>query len=110
MAEKTVLITGCSTGIGKLTAKTFHERGWNVVATMRSPECEAELTNLDRVVVHRLDVVDQASVRRAVESAIKRFGAIDVLVNNAGRGGHALLEQMSDEKVRDLYEINVFGV
>jgi NAD(P)-dependent dehydrogenase (short-subunit alcohol dehydrogenase family)/alkylation response protein AidB-like acyl-CoA dehydrogenase len=110
MAEKTVLITGCSSGIGKLTAMTFHEKGWNVVATMRSPERETELTNLDRVVVDRLDVVDEASVRQAVENAIERFGAIDVLVNNAGRGGHALLEQMSDEKVRDLYEINVFGV
>lgn len=107
--KKTVLITGCSTGIGKLTARTFHAHGWNVVATMRSPEKEAELTRLDGVLVTRLDVTDRDSIQRAVDEALERFGALDVVVNNAGRGGHALLEQSSDEMTRDLYETNVFG-
>ena len=110
MAKKTVLITGCSTGIGRLTALTFQARGWNVVATMRSPEHEKQLEGLDSVVVTRLDVTDSESIATAVESAIAHFGKIDVLVNNAGRGGRALLEQTSDEKIRSMFETNVFGL
>lgn len=56
--SQTVLITGCSTGFGKLTAKLFNEKGWNVIATMRSPEKEKELTQLNNVLVTRLDVTD----------------------------------------------------
>ncbi|MDJ0853493.1 MAG: SDR family oxidoreductase [Myxococcota bacterium] len=110
MSKKTVLITGCSTGIGKLAAKTFHAKGWNVVATMRTPERETELTQLDGVWVTKLDVTDNDSIQAAVDAALERFGTIDVLVNNAGYGGHALLEQMPEEKVRAMYETNVFGL
>lgn len=110
MTQKTVLITGCSTGIGKLAAKTFHEKGWNVVATMRTPEKEAELTKLDGVLVTKLDVTDNDSIAAAIEAALARFGAIDVLVNNAGYGAHGLLEQMPEAEVRALYDTNVFGV
>jgi len=110
MSKKTVLITGCSTGIGRLAAKTFQQRGWNVVATMRTPEDEQELSELDSVFVTRLDVTDSQSVEAAIDASIERFGAIDVLVNNAGRGGRALLEQTSDEKILSLFEINVFGL
>ena len=108
--KKTVLITGCSSGFGKLTAKTFHERGWNVIATMRSPENETELTQLDGVLVTRLDVTDPDSVTRAVDEGIARFGTIDALVNNAGFGGHALFEQFPDATVRAMYDTNVFGL
>ena len=108
--KKTVLITGCSSGFGRLTAKTFHERGWNVIATMRSPENETELTQLDGVLVTRMDVTDPDSVTLAVDGGIGRSGAIDVLVNNAGFGGHALFEQFSDESVRAMYDTNVFGL
>ncbi len=110
MSKKTVLITGCSTGIGKLAAKTFQARGWNVVATMRRPESETELTALDGVWVTKLDVTDRASIQAAVDATLERFGAIDCLVNNAGRGGHALLEQSTDEMTRQMYETNVFGL
>ena len=110
MAKKTVLITGCSSGIGKLTAKTFHNKGWNVIATMRSPERETELIGLNDLLVTRLDVTDKGSIKQAVDEGTARFGDIDCVVNNAGRGGHALLEQASDEKMRALYETNVFGV
>jgi len=108
--QPTVLITGCSTGIGRLAAETFQAKEWNVVATMRRPETGSDLPQLDRVVVERLDVTDQASVARAIDVTLDRFGAIDVLVNNAGYGGHALLEQSSDRMIRDMYETNVFGV
>ncbi|MEM9598178.1 MAG: SDR family oxidoreductase [Acidobacteriota bacterium] len=110
MTPKTVLITGCSSGFGRLTSKTFHDRGWNVVATMRSPEKETELRTLDRALVTRLDVTDPAGIRQAVEQAVSRFGGLDAVVNNAGYGGHALFEQASDEAIRAMYETNVFGV
>ena len=108
--NKTVLITGCSSGFGKLAAKTFSEKGWNVIATMRSPERETELTALDNVLVTRLDVTDADSIKDAVEEGLARFGAIHVLVNNAGYGGHALFEQASDDAIRAMYDTNVFGV
>ena len=76
MAKKTVLITGCSTGIGRLAAQTFHDKGWNVIATMRSPEKETELTELDDVLVTRLDVTDEASIQRAVDQGLERFGCL----------------------------------
>lgn len=110
MTKKTVLITGCSSGFGKLTAETFHTQGWNVVATMRSPEKETELNKLDDVLVTRLDVTDPASIEQAVEEGLSRFGSLNAVVNNAGYGGHALFEQASDEAVRAMYETNVFGV
>ena len=108
--QKTVLITGCSTGIGKLAAETFHAKGWNVVATMRRPEAGADLAKLEGLVVERLDVTDQTQVAAAIQTTLDRFGAIDALVNNAGYGGHAMLEQSSDRMIRDMYETNVFGV
>ena len=110
MDMKTVLITGCSSGFGKLTAQTFHANGWNVIATMRSPETETELTQLDDVLVTRLDVTEPESARQAVDEGLSRFGAIHVLVNNAGFGGHALFEQFPDETVRAMYDTNVFGL
>ena len=110
MTNQTVLITGCSTGFGKLAAKTFQSKGWNVVATMRSPEKETELTQLDNVLVTRLDVKDQASIDSAVEAAMQRFGSINVLVNNAGFGGRSLFEQATEAKIYDMYETNVFGL
>jgi NAD(P)-dependent dehydrogenase (short-subunit alcohol dehydrogenase family) len=110
MAKKTVLITGCSTGIGKLAARLFHERGWNVIATMRNPEKEEELREQDHLMLARLDVTDKASIHAAVSEGVGRFGALDVVVNNAARGGRALLEASSDAMVRAMYDTNVFGV
>lgn len=110
MAKKTVLITGCSTGIGRLAALTFQAQGWNVVATMRSPERETELSKLDSVVVTRLDVTDPESITAAVETTIAQFGGVDVLVNNAGHGGRGLLEQTRDDKTLAMFETNVFGL
>ncbi|MEO1096082.1 MAG: SDR family oxidoreductase [Cyanobacteria bacterium J06638_28] len=105
----TVLITGCSSGFGKLTAKTFSQKGWNVIATMRSPEKEAELTELANVLVTKLDVTDPTSITAAIQQGLAQFGRIDVLVNNAGYGGHAIFEQATDVSIRDMFETNVFG-
>ena len=108
--SQTILITGCSSGFGKLTAKLFHEKGWNVIATMRSPEKETELTELENVLVTRLDVTDNESVKAAVQQGVEKFGTIDVLVNNAGYGGLSLFEQFSEDQIYAMYETNVFGL
>ena len=108
--SKTLLITGASSGIGKTTAKYFQQRGWNVVATMRSPSREEELTQLDNVLVTRLDVQDSASITSAVEEGIERFGRIDVLLNNAGYGAYGPLEAFSMESIRRQFDVNVIGL
>lgn len=106
----TVLITGASSGIGKAAARRFHAAGWNVVATMRSPERDEELKALDRVLVTRLDVLDVASIEQAVAEGIARFGRIDVLLNNAGYGAYGPLEATPLEKMRRQFDVNVIGV
>jgi NADP-dependent 3-hydroxy acid dehydrogenase YdfG len=108
--SKTILITGASSGIGKATAKYFQERDWNVVASMRQPQKEKELTTLANVLVVRLDVQDSASIKQAVAVGIERFGRIDVLLNNAGYGAMGLLEVASLQKIRRQFDVNVIGL
>ncbi|MGD1885877.1 MAG: SDR family oxidoreductase [Cohaesibacteraceae bacterium] len=108
--SKTILITGASTGIGKATAKLFQTRGWNVIATMRSPDKETELNAFDNVLVTRLDVTDQASIAAAVAAGLERFGAIDVLLNNAGYGAYGPLEAFSMDSIRRQFDTNVIGL
>ncbi|HBG93023.1 MAG: short-chain dehydrogenase/reductase [Nitrospirae bacterium RIFOXYB2_FULL_43_5] len=108
--NKTIFITGASSGIGKITAKYFQEKGWNVVATMRTPEKEEELTLLDNVLVTRLDVRDPASIKGAVSAGIEKFGKIDVLLNNAGYGAYGPLEATPMEKIRRQFDVNVIGL
>lgn len=107
---QTILITGSSSGIGRATARLFHDRGWNVVATMRTPGAETELTELDNVLVARLDVTDPTSIEAAVGAGIERFGAIDALVNNAGYGSYGPLEATPSEKIRRQFDTNVIGL
>jgi len=106
----TVLITGCSSGIGKASAALFAERGWNVVATMRRPEAETPLARHDNLLLARLDVEDGASIAAAVAAGLARFGRIDALVNNAGYGQYGLFEAVPRAKVRQQFDVNVFGV
>ena len=108
--KKTVLITGASSGFGRETVKLFVEKGWNVVASMRSPEKETELSVIDGVLVTRLDVTEKAGVQKAVEAGISKFGAIDVLVNNAGYGAFGALEAASEDVIRQQFEVNLFGL
>src|SRR6186997_1846103 len=84
---KTVLITGCSSGYGRATATQFLERGWNVIATMRSPaSAQKPLAESQRLRVLPLDVTDQSSIAAAIRDGIAAFGGLDVVVNNAGIG------------------------
>jgi NAD(P)-dependent dehydrogenase (short-subunit alcohol dehydrogenase family) len=107
---KIVLITGASSGIGKSTAICFAQQGWQVAATMRNPakaEGFEEFTNLR---VYALDVTDNHSIQQAIDSVIKDFGSIDVLVNNAGFGTDGVFEAMSDEVIQAQFNTNVFGL
>lgn len=108
--KKTVLITGCSTGIGKAAAAYFQAYGWNVAATMRKPELETELTELEDLKCIALDVQDEKSIQRAFDETIAAFGGIDVIVNNAGYGLLGAFEATSDEKIRKQFDTNVFGL
>ena len=110
MMTKTVLITGASSGFGKDAVRLFQKNGWNVIASMRSPEKETELGELDRVALVRLDVTDSVSIQKAVDEGIARFGGVDVLVNNAGFGSLGVLEAAPTEVVRQQFDVNVFGV
>jgi NAD(P)-dependent dehydrogenase (short-subunit alcohol dehydrogenase family) len=108
--NKTILITGSSRGIGRETAKFFHEKGWNVIATMRHPENEKEFTKLNNFLVTRLDVLDLKSVEESVEQGIKHFGKIDVVLNNAGYGAYGPLESFPRERVLKEFNTNVIGL
>ncbi|HEY0176631.1 MAG TPA: SDR family oxidoreductase [Pedobacter sp.] len=108
--NKTVLITGASSGFGKSAAKIFAANEWNVIATMRSPEKEEELTALQNVLVLKLDVQDESSIKKAVSSGIAHFGAIDVLVNNAGYALRGIFELLSSEQIKRQFDVNVFGM
>jgi NAD(P)-dependent dehydrogenase (short-subunit alcohol dehydrogenase family) len=108
--KKTVLITGASSGFGRATAKLFHQHGWNVIAAMRIPEKEKELSGLSGVLVTRLDVTRKAEIGEAVAAGIHAFGQIDVLVNNAGYGSFGALEIASEEVIRQQFEVNFFGL
>lgn len=105
----TVLITGCSSGFGRATATFFLARGWNVIATMRSPK-PTLFEDSDRLLVTALDVTDPNSISDAVAEGIARFGRIDVLVNNAGIGLFSAFEATPDEVIRQAFETNTFGV
>jgi short-subunit dehydrogenase len=101
----TVLITGCSSGYGLETARLFHSRGWNVIATMRRRRDDV-LPESERLRVLELDVTDPESIAAAIEAS----EPIDVLVNNAGIGGFGAFEATPMATAREIFEINTFGV
>ena len=108
--QKTIFITGASAGLGKATAKLFQSKGWNVIATMRNPERETELTTLHNVWVTHLDVLDLESIKKAVNLGIQSFGKIDVLLNNAGYGAYGTLESFTRERIIRQFNTNVIGL
>ena len=107
---RTVLITGTSSGYGKAMAALFLDRGWNVVATMRRPDPAVFARSSDRLKLLPLDVTDGASINKAIADGLATFGAIDVLVNNAGIGLASIVEATPDNVVREIFETNTFGV
>jgi NAD(P)-dependent dehydrogenase (short-subunit alcohol dehydrogenase family) len=107
---KTVLVTGCSTGIGNSCVRVFHREGWNVVATLRRPEAATDLRKLDKVLVATLDVTEPTSISAAMRAGLDRFGAIDMVINNAGFGLYGVFESLSDRDIRRMFDTNLFGV
>jgi NAD(P)-dependent dehydrogenase (short-subunit alcohol dehydrogenase family) len=106
--SKAVLITGCSTGIGRASALRLARSGWTVYATARRPETLAELADAGCRTL-ALDVTDESSMRAAVQSVEQAEGAVGVLVNNAGYSQSGPIEQIPPDAVRRQFETNVFG-
>ncbi len=118
--SKVVLITGCSSGFGEITAKTLAQNGYIVYASMRemsarnsvkaealnawAREAQVNLQTLE------MDVVDEDSIQNAIGQIISRSGSIDILVNNAGWGGLGFIETYSLELAKNQFEVNVFGL
>ncbi len=107
--SKAVLITGCSTGIGRAAAEHLAARGWNVYATARKPETIADLAAKGCKTL-ALDVCDDASMRAAVAGIERSEGAVGVLINNAGYGQLGTFEEIPMAEVRRQFETNVFGL
>jgi NAD(P)-dependent dehydrogenase (short-subunit alcohol dehydrogenase family) len=106
--SKTIFITGASSGLGKATAKLFHERGWHVIATMRSPENETELNQLPNITVLSLDVTDTDQIRE-ITGRITRDFDVDVVFNNAGYGLSGPLEATSEDQLLRQINTNLLG-
>jgi short-subunit dehydrogenase len=107
--QKTIFITGASSGLGKATAKLFQEKGWNVIATMRNPEKESELSALENVTMLPMDVTDLEQISSTVTNILNRF-EVDVVVNNAGYGLIGPLEAFTDAQINDQIQTNLLGV
>jgi NAD(P)-dependent dehydrogenase (short-subunit alcohol dehydrogenase family) len=107
--SKAVLITGCSSGIGRATAERLAGVGWKVYATARQVEAIAPLEERGCELLP-LDVTDEDSMRSAVDEVERREGAVGVLVNNAGYSQSGAVEAVPTEKVRRQFETNVFGL
>ncbi|MFE6742106.1 oxidoreductase [Streptomyces tubercidicus] len=105
-------ITGCSSGLGRALAQAVLERGWRAVVTARYPGKVADVVSghEERAIALALDVTDSEQIARAVAQAQAAFGWIDVLVNNAGYGYLAAVEEGEDDEVRALFDTNVFGL
>jgi NADP-dependent 3-hydroxy acid dehydrogenase YdfG len=108
--KKTIFITGASSGIGEVTAKYFANQGWNVAATMRSVNTDHPLLKFANLRSYELNVNDTLSIKTAIASAIKDFGKIDVLFNNAGYSLAGPFEAFRPEEVQSQFNTNVFGV
>jgi NAD(P)-dependent dehydrogenase (short-subunit alcohol dehydrogenase family) len=107
--SKAVLVTGCSSGIGRATAERLAKAGWNVHASARRPETIEDLADAGCKIL-ALDVTDEQSMRDAVDAVEREEGAVGVLINNAGYSQSGAVESVSMEQVRRQFETNVFGL
>lgn len=107
--QKTIFITGASSGLGKSTAKLFQGRGWRVIATMRSPEKETELNTLKDVIILPLDVTSLEQITSTVKKVTDLY-SVDVVLNNAGYGLIGVLESLDDEQIHRQIVTNLLSV
>ncbi|SFR37507.1 SDR family oxidoreductase [Halogeometricum limi] len=108
MHPKTVLITGCSSGIGRAAALAFREEDWRVYATARNP-ADIETLGEKGCELATLDVTDQSDVDRVVDRIVEEEGHLTCLVNNAGYGQFGPLEDVPTEQVHRQFDVNVYG-
>jgi len=106
---KTVLITGTSSGIGRAAVLKFNKEGWNIIATMRAPENETVLNQLDHILIVALDVQKPETIAAAITAGIEKYGKIDAVVNNAGAAIFGVFEFATEDQVNKIFDINVFG-
>ncbi|GAB3685361.1 SDR family oxidoreductase [Salinarchaeum chitinilyticum] len=104
----TVLITGCSSGIGRATALTFLEDDWTVYATARDTDDLADLADAG-CAIDELDVTKPADVQRVVDRIMEEDGRIDALVNNAGYGVFGPVEEVPTDVLAEQFDVNVYG-
>lgn len=112
--SKTILITGTSAGFGKLMATTLANEGHSVIAAMRNVSTKnlavaAELNSIPNVEVVEMDVTSTESVNSAIEKTLKKYGQIDVLINNAGVGAFGFFEAYSIAQMQSIFEVNLWG-
>lgn len=105
---KTIFITGASRGLGKETVKLFVSKGWNVVATMRSPEKETELAQIENVSIYPLDVTNPQQIIETVQQVIQ-IHDVDIVLNNAGYGLSGPVDALSDEQIVRELNTNLLG-
>ncbi len=103
-------ITGCSTGFGRELAKQTLDRGYPTVVTARNVADIKDLAANPHALALKLDVTDRLQAEKAVKVAEEKFGRIDVLVNNAGIGYFAAIEESEEDEVRKMFDVNVFGL
>ncbi|SFX04703.1 MULTISPECIES: oxidoreductase [unclassified Pseudomonas] len=103
------LVTGCSTGFGRFIATHLLERGERVIVTARNAEQVRDLADLGEALILPLDVTDAEQAKAVVAQAERLFGSVDVLVNNAGIGYFAAVEETDPQSARRLFEVNFFG-
>jgi len=106
--QKTIFITGASSGLGKATAILFQSKGWHVIATMRYPEKEMGLKKLDNITLHELDVTNPQKIKDVVNKTISEH-SVDVVLNNAGYGLIGPLEAFTDKQIAQQIETNLMG-
>ncbi|KPN30216.1 short chain dehydrogenase [Halolamina pelagica] len=109
MRPETVLITGCSSGIGRATAEAFLDDGWTVYATARDTDDLDALADRENCVVDELDVTDDSDVRNVVNRMLRNDDRIDCLVNNAGYAQFGPTEELPVDAVADQFAVNVYG-
>jgi hypothetical protein len=109
MSQKTALITGCSSGIGRATAHAFLDDDWKVYATARNPADIQTLGERQDCDINTLDVTEGDDVDRVVERMVTEDGRIDALVNNAGYGQHGPLEDVPADLLHRQFDVNVYG-
>jgi len=106
--QKSIFITGSSSGLGRATAKLFASKGWKVIASMRDPKREKELGNISGVTLMALDVSDPHEIEKVAEQVIAS-GAVDVVFNNAGYGLAGPLEGLTDDQILRMVNTNMLG-